>query len=71
MYTTLSKIFPASESLIEHTVYGHDEGYLDGEEQSSVKYDRKDSGNADDVEIGLQGNIFAPPHDEEKKTGGL
>jgi len=76
LYTVLSKIFPAPESLIEHTIYGLDETYDQAQEPGSES-DKRDFGNVDVVDMGLGHHHHHQRHghhdgmDESKRSANL
>lgn len=69
LYTTLSKFFPATESLVEHTIYHVEETY-EGQEPV-FQNDRKDFGNVDAVDMGLGHGHEHGSGEESEKTSEI
>lgn len=75
LYTSLSKIFPAKDSLVEHTIYGLDESY-EGQEPAFERNDGKHFGNVGAVDLGSGHHVFnrhghQDSSDEEKRSSTL
>jgi nucleobase:cation symporter-1, NCS1 family len=54
VYTVLSLIFPARESEVKHTVYGHeivDEGMPSDEESAGVRENEKGFGHVEEKKV--------------------
>jgi NCS1 family nucleobase:cation symporter-1 len=53
VYTVLSLIFPAGESEVKHTVYGHEivEGMPSDEESAGVREHEKRFGNVEEKKV--------------------